>query len=320
MVSPSGFAAAPNSLLYVGSADSIDIERFSIDWATGKLSAQGALPPSLQTAPAWTNAANLIACGSQLYAFGASFATPPGSATQKVGWGMTAYVLNSNGSVSAAGWIGMGTVEPDPIVSNVAVDSSCQYFFRAKTAENSVIETMYDAAAHHSQGFLPVAAGSAPVAVSTDPNTKFLYSANSKSHDVSGYAIDIASGTLTPVPGSPFLAGGQPSSVLVVQSWVYVTNSAENTVSGYSRNATDGSLTPVPGSPFAVGTKPARLASAGTDLSHSPSGMLLYVSNESSNNVSAFTIGTNGSLQPIAGSPFSTGSSPKNMFVAVGPQ
>jgi 6-phosphogluconolactonase (cycloisomerase 2 family) len=60
-------------------------------------------------------------------------------------------------------------------------------------------------------------------------------------------------------------------------------------------------LTPVAGSPFTTGTFPAGVA---VDFS----GKFLYTANESSNNVSGFTINsTTGALTPLAGSPFPAG-------------
>lgn len=164
------------------------------------------------------------------------------------------------------------------------------------------------------------AAGTAPAGVAADPNLKFLYVANSASNDVSAFSVDVSSGKLTPIAGSPFAAGKQPSSVIVVQTWVYVANAGDNTVSAFTWNQTSGELTPVTGSPFQVGNKPAALVTATTDQSHSPTGMLLYVANQNSNNVSAFVIESNGGLRPTAGSPFAVGSGPKGMAVFVAPQ
>ena len=229
---------------------------------------------------------------------------------------MSVYQLFSDGSINPAGWLGFAMNEPDPIVSNAALDSSCRYIFHAQTGSNSVEERIYDASTHHFQDFIPAAAGTAPVWVATDSSLKFLYAANSGSNNVSAYVLDAPSGTITPVPGSPFSAGAQPSSVVVVQSWVYVTNAGDNTVSAFSFNQSTGVLTPVPGSPFTAGTRPVGLISENTDLSHSPSGMLLYVANQGSNNLSAFVIAANGALQAMPGSPFPTGPSPKNMVIA----
>jgi len=93
-------------------------------------------------------------------------------------------------------------------------------------------------------------------------------------------------------------------------NFVYTNNnpSGPNTVSAYSV-AADGSLTPVPGSPFStfgVGTGGGFFASS--RITAYPVGNLLYVANDGSDDVSAFSIdpGT-GALTLVLGSPFDTG-------------
>jgi YD repeat-containing protein len=67
--------------------------------------------------------------------------------------------------------------------------------------------------------------------------------------------------------------------------------------------------TQVPGSPFATGQNPL-------SVTVDPSGRFVYVANQGSNNVSAYTINqTTGVLSPIPGSPFAVGNGP--VFVAV---
>jgi len=52
-----------------------------------------------------------------------------------------------------------------------------------------------------------VSKGESPVSVTIDPSGQHAYVSNSLSDDVSAYAIDAASGTLSPLRGSPFMAG-----------------------------------------------------------------------------------------------------------------
>ena len=101
--------------------------------------------------------------------------------------------------------------------------------------------------------------GALLVAISLFPaslHAQFVYVANDESDNVSAYTIG-ANGALTPVPGSPFAAGGVPDSVAVdpTAKFAYVANLGNN-VSAYSIGA-NGALTPVPGSPFAPGTQPS---------------------------------------------------------------
>ncbi len=54
-----------------------------------------------------------------------------------------------------------------------------------------------------------------PVWLAVNPSGKFLYVVNHESHDVSGYAIDPASGKLSPVIGSPFSVQGRPWAISI---------------------------------------------------------------------------------------------------------
>src|SRR5260221_6836606 len=147
---------------------------------------------------------------------------------------------------------------------------------------------------------------------------QFAYVVNALSSSVSAYSIG-SNGALPHVPGSPFPAGQNPGSVAVdpTGKFAYVVNGSNNVssfgaVSAFSIGS-NGALTPVPGSPF-----PAGLGSE--SLAVDPTGKFAYVTNLSSftsgfGAVSAFSIGSNGALTPVPGSPFATGSAPPSVAV-----
>ena len=91
---------------------------------------------------------------------------------------------------------------------------------------------------------------------------QFAYVTNESGNNLSAYSIG-ANGVLTPVPGSPFLAGSEPVSVAVdpTGKFAYVANAFGNNVSAYSIGA-NGALTPVPGSPFTAGPVPVSVVVA----------------------------------------------------------
>jgi 6-phosphogluconolactonase (cycloisomerase 2 family) len=154
-------------------------------------------------------------------------------------------------------------------------------------------------------------AGRGPQAVVVDPHGKFAYVANSGDNNVSAFSIDNASGTLTPVTGSPFSGGSNPISVAVDPSgaFAYVVNSASNNVSAFSIDPATGALTSVAGSPFGAGANP-------NSIVVDPSGAFAYVANVTSNNVSGYMIDpTTGALTAVAGSPFSAGSAPSAVTI-----
>ena len=69
-------------------------------------------------------------------------------------------------------------------------------------------------------------------------------------------------GALSPVPGSPFAAGAQPSSILIdpTGKFAYVANSGADTVSAYTIDAGSGALTALPAAAIATGQAPLALA------------------------------------------------------------
>ena len=113
-------------------------------------------------------------------------------------------------------------------------------------------------------------------------------------------------GSLTLVPGSPFPTGvsGKGTipligSIALTNNRLYVTNSnvESNSVSGFNIDATDCTLSAIPGSPWAAGSFPMSVKA-------NPAGTFLYVANLMGENISVYSITSNGSLTPIVGSPF----------------
>jgi len=151
---------------------------------------------------------------------------------------------------------------------------------------------------------------SSPAAVTVDPTGNFVYVADSGAGEVSAYSIeDAIGGTLSPVAGSPVMAGSKPSAVAVdrLSRFLYVANSGSNNVSAYTINPTTGALTAVTGSPFEAGTKPSSVA---VDFSAT----FLYVTNSGDNNVSIFNINqTTGALSPVSAPAAPTGNSPQSI-------
>jgi 6-phosphogluconolactonase (cycloisomerase 2 family) len=134
---------------------------------------------------------------------------------------------------------------------------------------------------------------------------RFAYGAGGHGNDVLAYTLDITSGALTAIAGSPYPAGDSTSAVAVDPSnrFLYATNQGatggpgSNTVSAYTINSVTGALSAVAGSPFASVASPVAIAVE-------PTGHFAYVANLHDNTVSAFTInlGT-GALSAIAGGP-----------------
>ena len=144
----------------------------------------------------------------------------------------------------------------------------------------------------------------------------FVYVANRLSNSVSGYAIDGATGSLVPIPGSPFAAGLHPVGIAADPSgrFLDVANMGDppsslfGNVSAYTIDPVTGVLTPVVGSPFTTSLFPE-------GVTVHPSGRFVYVAN--AGGVPAFSVDpASGFLTPITGSPFFTsGSGPDNVGI-----
>ncbi len=129
---------------------------------------------------------------------------------------------------------------------------------------------------------------------------------------VDGYSI-APSGSLTPLPGSPFentlghnsnvvLLGAKPGSKPIKTSkLLFVSNQDSNTIEVFTV-AKGGSLSLVAGSPFPM--NPPVLFPSG--MATSGDGSLLYVANFD-NSVSVFSVGKKATLSEVTGSPFPTG-------------
>jgi DNA-binding beta-propeller fold protein YncE len=193
----------------------------------------------------------------------------------------------------------------------------------------------------------PAPVGSLPVAVAVDPSSTFLFVANQGTfgNNTSGTisVFMIQGSSLTEVTGSPFVtegpndAVGTGPSALVASptgSFLYVANQFTNDLSVFSYDNT-GALTLLTGCgagqncPFprvAAGSNPSALAfsrcagvSTATSACATNDGNNLFIANSGSNNISVFAAciqptatctGADGSLIPIASSPFAAGSRP----------
>ena len=93
----------------------------------------------------------------------------------------------------------------------------------------------------------------------------FVYVVNSVSNNISAYTMNAATGTLSPVSGSPFPAGATPSGGIAADpkgKILYVVNEAGKNVSAYMINSSTGALSSIAGSPFQSGRNHLGIATA----------------------------------------------------------
>ena len=156
-----------------------------------------------------------------------------------------------------------------------------------------------------------------PVTTLTTPYTPvavaawgYYYVANAEG-SVSAYQLS-SGNALTEIPGSPFPAGSGPVAVAAAApGFLYVANSQSNDISGYSMGPS-GVLTPLPGSPFPAGTNPSSIEVASANLDPISGPTFVFVTNKGSNNVSVYSVSSNGVLGQVPGSPFPAGAAPSS--------
>jgi len=137
-----------------------------------------------------------------------------------------------------------------------------------------------------------------------DPSGRFLYTANQAGNTISAYLIDINTGGLTTVTGSPYLSGTAPLAIVSDPAgrFLYCVNrgDAPPTVGGFTINP-DGSLTPI---------APTTIVGNGPGYPVVDRANHLYVPGSLDASISAFTIQADGSLKSVSGSPFADANGP----------
>src|ERR1700733_4466998 len=133
---------------------------------------------------------------------------------------------------------------------------------------------------------------------------KFLYSSDSSGNRIYEYNIDASTGVITPTSQGSVVTGSQPARIASDLGGyrLYVVNSGSKDVEGYFIDRSNGSLQAVPGAPGVVAGNPIAV------VVH-PSGDYVFVTSAVSsteNYIYTFAVQSNGSLLPVAGSPFQT--------------
>ncbi|MGH8298248.1 MAG: lactonase family protein [Steroidobacteraceae bacterium] len=144
-----------------------------------------------------------------------------------------------------------------------------------------------------------------PAAVSLAPNGKWAYSATNNGLTIYAYAINQTSGALTLIGtyNTGFTKGSSYPDIAVdsQSAHLYLASAGDNKVAGFSIDQSSGALTLL--GDYTAG------AGASAIPAFSPNGKFLYVMDSSANAVSGYTIGSGGTLTPMA-STFPTGTGP----------
>jgi 6-phosphogluconolactonase (cycloisomerase 2 family) len=150
---------------------------------------------------------------------------------------------------------------------------------------------------------LTISGPSSPIEIALDPTGRFLAVADEIARAIRVYAVDQASGALTPLPGYPLMVDINVIEAVAFDSsgsrlFVGARNSGLMVVLSFDRAS--GAAVPIPGSPFPLGSD-----SQPSELALAPSGRTLYVAGGSSGALAALAIdATTGALSSLAGSPY----------------
>jgi 6-phosphogluconolactonase len=217
--------------------------------------------------------------------------------------GVTGYQISrTDGTLTAIGLLGVGgSTNPFGIV----VHPSGKFVFSANNATGQV--SIYQVGANGALSELmnsPVIAAANPLSLAIDNSGRFLYVAN----DTTGTIVFTVSQTDGTLKWTGTVAPNEARSDAVAvtpdSKFAYVANFASpGGIDAYAVNASNGNLTLISGSPFSsAGNSPSALVVE-------PTGKYLYIVNQASNNLAAFTINTDGTLTQI-GVTVTTGSQP----------
>lgn len=297
--------------VFIANGGSLDVSAYAIDAADG-----GALRPVSRTATVSnTVALNGIAVdpsGGFVYAALDVPASLPGAFSD-------VQVLSINSS-SGTLFAGPSVVQPTGGAASPIVDPSGRFVYVVTGGSHVSVFTIDPNTGTPAavDNFFPT--GAASTAVIIDPTGRFAYVTNSGSNDVSAYRVDTATGALTEIDqngdaaGTTVAAGLGPVSVAVDPSgrFAYVANRVSNDISGYTIGSS-GALTPLDAHPGILGVQNFPAGTNPNSITVDPSGRFVYVTNGGSENVSAYSIGSDGMLTEIPGSPFRAGVGPASI-------
>ena len=159
----------------------------------------------------------------------------------------------------------------------------------------------------------PLPTGSMPFAIAITPSLGTLFVDNNASNSVSAFTIN-TDGSLTAASGTA-KTGSMPMGMAIdpAGKYLFVANQGSNDVSVFSINGT--TLTEVAGSPFTTVPPGTTTPTLPTAVAVSRTGNFLYVANDFTGTVSAFSISSSGALTPLGQSPYTVGLAPAGLAI-----
>jgi 6-phosphogluconolactonase (cycloisomerase 2 family) len=256
---------------------------YSVNKASGditmfSITSNGALGPNGSIAGRFSPGAMAIARGSSSVTYTPRFAYTANFDSNDV----SVFRIDAgSGALSA-----VGSPVPTNVVGafSIAADPAGRFLYVGHETDSKVVAFKIDANGVPATSGSPIAAGTAPDAITVEPSGRFVYTANVTSGDVSAFSIDQTSGALS--GGAKVLTGGtEPFSVAADPSgrFLYAVNHGSASVSALKIDALTGAVQTI-GTPVALTGVTFPIAAV-----VNPNGKFVYV-------VSRNTPGTNGNV------------------------
>lgn len=298
----------PGDFIYIADTAGSTVTLLQINKGNGELT----VPPTNSALPPVTPP-NIFNTGNGPVALVVAPNAPHVYALNQAGGNISAFLLDpSNGNLAlitnppgnGTGSISTYANGSFTAPSTMAISPQGNFIFVASPSQHSifVLPVNSNDGSLGTASQLVVSATAAPTGLVVHPSGKFLYATDAVNNSV--LAFSIQNGVLTPMSGSPFAAGTQPAGIATDPGGaeLFVADSGSNDVSAYVIDANSGAIAPVPGSPFATGGRGPNFVAA--------TGAFVYVGDQTTNDLAAFSIGNGGALAPVPGSPFGVATSP----------
>lgn len=233
------------------------------------------------------------------------------------------YVANSNPNLNTVAGFSLstgvlantsGSPYATPLTpSSLAITPNDDFLYVGSMAGAIYVYTVAsDGSLSLGNGGTPVFTGSSPAAMEIDPSGKWMVWLSAFSGEANVLAVNSSTGILTNVTTSGVGLASTSASALAItpnDQYVFVALGTGG-VETLSFNSSTGALAPA-NSVLA----PKQNLDADLGLAVSPNGQYLYVTETGINAVRVFSVGANGTLSEVSGSPFQTGLGPATVLV-----
>jgi 6-phosphogluconolactonase len=300
----SNYSASSDGLVVVPSQGMAVVQSFSFNLSNGHVATIDS-NPAIPGPPDQGFPASIVLDPTGSFAFVTSVSSPCSSNGSSV---IATYKVNSDGSLSALGTQTLSSVIPVAL----AIDSGGKYLFAADTST-----CLQNSQQNPAPGVISVFSIGSNASLTEVPGSPFAVPTSSGGGNPNPVALAVTPTTF-PAANAPCSNNAAPAN-----EYLYVADAQNNGLWGFSVDTSSGALTVIQTTstltPFPTGSIPSGVAV-------DPCNRFVYIANQQSNNISAYTIcnkvllpscpNADGSLIPVTGSPFGTSNGPGPLVVS----